>query len=210
MIVIHSDLTSVNEQLQIQLDFFDQYLKGIEKGVANWPAIKYYNFGEEAFKESNVWPPAGQARVKYFFRDKGKLKTSASAKHKGMDEYLVDFSVTTGKNNRWATQMGNHVLNLNNRNAADSLMLTYTTKPLKKDIQITGTPAITLNLSSTHQNGGIIVYLEDVDENGMSRYITEGGLLLEHRKLSEHKMFEEVPYHSFNQSDATMPLPANN
>ena len=78
--------------------------------------------------------------------------------------------------------MGNHVLNLNNRNAADSLMLTYTTKPLKKDIQITGTPAITLNLSSTHQNGGIIVYLEDVDENGMSRYITEGGLLLEHRK----------------------------
>lgn len=103
--------------------------------------------------------------------------------------------------------MGNHVLNLNNRNAADSLMLTYTTKPLKKDIQITGTPAITLNLSSTHQNGGIIVYLEDVDENGMSRYITEGGLLLEHRKLSEHKMFEEVPYHSFNQSDATsMPL----
>jgi hypothetical protein len=198
---------SVNEQLQIQLNFFDQYLKGIEKGVANWPAIKYYNFGEEAFKESNVWPPAGQARVKYFFRDKGKLKTSASAKHKGMDEYLVDFSVTTGKNNRWATQMGNHVLNLNNRNAADSLMLTYTTKPLKKDIQITGTPAITLNLSSTHQNGGIIVYLEDVDENGMSRYITEGGLLLEHRKLSEHKMFEEVPYHSFNQSDATsMPL----
>lgn len=193
---------SVNEQLQLQLDFFDQYLKGKEKGVEEWPAIKYYNFGEEAFRKSEVWPPAGQGQIKYFFRTKGKLNISASDKLEGFDEYTVDFSITTGKNNRWSTQMGKPVLNLNDRNSADSLMLTYTTEPLKEDLQITGTPAITLNLSSTHQDGGIFVYLEDVDEYGRSRYITEGGLLLEHRKLSENKMFEQVPYHSFNKYDA--------
>ncbi len=199
---------STNEQMQLQLDFFDHYLKGKDKGVQNWPAIKYYNFGEETFKESNVWPPVGHKRIKYFFHEKGKLNTSTPLKQQGVDKYTVDFSVSTGKNNRWATQMGKPILNFDNRNAADSLMLTYTSEPLKEDLQITGTPSITLSLSSSHQNAAIFVYLEDVDENGRSRYITEGGLLLEHRKLSKNKMFGELPYHSFNKSDAS-PMPVN-
>ena len=87
-------------------------------------------------------------------------------------------------------------------------MLTYTTEPLKEDLQITGTPAITINMSSTHQDAAIFVYLEDIDENGRSRYITEGGLLLEHRKLTKNPMFENIPYHSFNESDAEL-MPIN-
>lgn len=104
--------------------------------------------------------------------------------------------------------MGKHIFNLDDRNAADSLLLTYTTEPLSEDLQLTGTPAITLHLSSTHQEGAVFVYLEDVGPNGRSRYITEGGLLLEHRKLSENPMSGKAPYHSFNQSDAA-PMPVN-
>ena len=104
--------------------------------------------------------------------------------------------------------MGKDVLHLDDRNAADSLLLTYTTEPLKEDLQITGTPAITLHLSSTHQEGAVLVYLEDVDPNGRSRYITEGGLLLEHRKLSKNPMSATVPYHSFAQADAAL-MPVN-
>ncbi|MEM1339728.1 MAG: CocE/NonD family hydrolase [Bacteroidota bacterium] len=197
---------SVAEQLRLQLDFFDHYLKGKDKGVEDWPAISYYNFGEESFKQSNVWPPEGQQRIKYFLDAKGKLTSSLSDVLQGRDEYLVDFSVSTGTNNRWTTQMGKDVLNLDNRNAADSLMLTYTTEPLTEPLQITGTPVISLQLTSTHKEGAIFVYLEDVDPNGRSRYITEGGLLLEHRKLSQNDMFDGIPYHSFNQSDAS-PMP---
>lgn len=90
----------------------------------------------------------------------------------------------------------------------DSLMLTYTTQPLTNDVQITGTPSITINLASTHKEGAIFVYLEDVDEQGWSRYITEGGHLQEHRKLSKNKIFAGLPYHSFNRSDAA-PMPLN-
>ena len=53
-----------------------------------------------------------------------------------------------------------------------------------------------------------MVYLEDVDPDGRSRYITEGGLLLEHRKLSENPMSDIVPFHSFYESDAS-PMPVN-
>lgn len=196
------------EQLRLQLDFFDHYLKMKDKGVEDWPTIKYYNFGEESFKQSDIWPPKGQENVKYFLNANRKLDTSSPDEPEGMDEYLVNFSVSTGRSNRWTTQMGRPILNLDNRNASDSLMLTYTTKPLSEPLQITGTPAITLNLSSTHKEGAVFVYLEDVDPNGRSRYITEGGLLLEHRKLSNNDMFNEIPQHSYRKSDAS-PMPIN-
>jgi predicted acyl esterase len=93
--------------------------------------------------------------------------------------------------------MGKPIFNLDHRNAADSLMLTYTTDPLPEDVQITGTPFVTLKLSSTHPEGAVLVYLEDVGPNGRSRYITEGGLLLEHRKLAENPLSAVVPAHSF-------------
>lgn len=197
---------TLREQMQLHLDFFDFYLKAKETGLETWPAIRYYNFGEEAFKESDVWPPKGQQRMRYFLGSNGALKTFPADETSDVDVYQVNFEVSTGTNNRWATQMGKPILNLDNRNAADSLMLTYTSEPLTEDLQITGTPFITLHLSSTHQEGALFVYLEDVDPSGRSRYITEGGLLLEHRKPSRHEMFEGVPYHSFRESDAS-PMP---
>ncbi|MBU2940211.1 CocE/NonD family hydrolase [Lacinutrix sp. C3R15] len=205
---IVAPVPSVAEQLILQRNFFDHYIKGENKNVEDWPTIKYYNFGEESFKQSDVWPPKGQERITYYLDANGKLNASASEAPQGMDAYLVDFSVSTGTNNRWTTQMGKHILNLNNRNAADSLMLTYTTAPLEEPLQITGVPVISLSLSSTHKEGAIFVYLEDVDPSGKSRYITEGGLLLQHRKLSKNVMFNTIPYHSFKKLDAS-PMPTD-
>ena len=199
---------SKNEQLQLQLDFFDYYLKGKDNGLEDWPTIKYYNFGEEDFKTSNGWPPVNQTFTKFYLHPQGKLNTIPSGEAQAMDEYQVDFSASTGKNNRWSTQIGKDILNLNDRRKEDSLMLIYTTEPLSQDLQITGTPVINLKLSSTHQEGAIFVYLEDVAANGQSRYITEGGLLLEHRKTSNNAMYDKVPYHTFYKSDAA-PMPVD-
>jgi putative CocE/NonD family hydrolase len=196
------------EQLRLQLEFFDYYLKGKDNDVEDWPAIQYYNFGEEAFREADTWPPTGQTRVQYFLEAGHTLSPSPPGAAQGSDEYRVDYSTTTGPNNRWTTQIGEHVLNLDNRNAADSLMLTYTTAPLEEDLQITGTPFVTLQLSSTHAEGAVLVYLEDVDPTGRSRYITEGGLLLEHRKLSDNPFSDAIPYHSFYEADAA-PMPVD-
>ncbi|MCB0637662.1 MAG: CocE/NonD family hydrolase, partial [Lewinella sp.] len=199
---------SIAEQLQLQLDFFDHYLKGKDSGVEDWPTIRYYNLGAEKFLTADRWPPAGQSRLRYFLEAEGRLSASPPTAPDGSDSYEVDFSVTTGSNNRWSTQMGLPLLHLDDRSAADSLMLTYTTEPLPEDLQITGTPAITLQLSTTHPEGAVFVYLEDVAPDGRSRYITEGGLLLEHRKLSTNPLSDQAPYHSFREADAA-PMPVN-
>jgi predicted acyl esterase len=46
---------------QLRLQFFDHYLKGVRNGVPGWPAVRYYTLGEEAYRTTEVWPPAGTA-----------------------------------------------------------------------------------------------------------------------------------------------------
>ena len=199
---------SVKTQLQLQLDFFDHHLKGQDKGVEEWPTVQYYNFGEEAFRSTAVWPPEGQQRMKYYLAPANRLVTEEPTGRSGNDRYTVNYSATTGSNNRWTTQMGRDILNLNDRRAADSLLLTYTTGPMESDLQVTGTPWVTLQMSSDQEEGAVFVYMEEVGPDGTSRYLTEGGLLLQHRKLSDNPWSESVPYHSFKQTDAS-PMPLN-
>jgi hypothetical protein len=136
----------------------------------------------------------------------GVLASSAPTREGG-DRYVVDFGVNTGANNRWATQMGRPVLRLNDRAAMDARMLTYTTAPLDADMHVAGSPTIDFMVSSTHTDGAVIVYLEDVDPTGQSRYITEGGLRLIHRKLSRDTLFGITPYTSFERRDAAAMKP---
>ena len=115
--------------------------------------------------------------------------------------------MTTGPGNRWMAQMGAPILNLDDRGEMDARMLTYTAEPLESDLQVAGYPVITLSLASDREDGALFVYLEDVDPQGQSRYVTEGGLRLIHRKAAANPYFEgEEPYHSFARSDAE-PMP---
>ncbi len=194
-----------DEQHKLQLDFLDHYLKGVVNDVEDWPLIRYMNMGEEKFKESDQWPVKGVSESNFYFQEENGLSENRPTDTIGFDDYKIDFSVTTGTENRWTTQMGGPVRHLNKRNEQDDKMLTYTTSPMKEDLQITGTPTITLNLSSTHKDGAIFVYLEDVDENGVSCYITEGGIRLIHREKQENT--DAYNLHSFNKEDAEFMQP---
>ncbi len=190
-----------DEMAQLRLQFFDRYLKGVKNSVDSWPNVRYYTLGTEEYRESATWPLPGTTVRRMFFAADGGLSSSAPAQE-GSDRYVVDFGVNTGANNRWATQMGRPVLRLNDRAAMDARMLTYTTPPLEADMHIAGSPTIDLMVSSTHADGAVIVYLEDIDATGRSRYITEGGLRLIHRKLSRDTVFGITPYTSFERRDA--------
>ncbi len=190
-------------QNKMQLDFFDHYVKGIDKGVDEWPLISYFNLSEEKFKHSNEWPISGTVETNYYLQDKGGLSTALPPEECTADTYKVDFGVYTSKKNRWTTQMGGPVIDLNDRNEMDDRMQVYTSQPAEEDIQITGTPVVHLQMSSTHTDGAVLVYLEDVDEKGNSTYITEGGLRLIHRKeLPQNN--DSFNLHSFNEEYAML------
>lgn len=198
---------SVDEQMEMRRLFFDHHLKGADNGVDEWPAMRFFNLGEEAYHDTEVWPPPGTTTTTFHMDSGGRLTGDSDVVMAGSDDYAVDPEVTTGPDNRWMAQMGTPILNLDDRADMDARMLTYTTDPLQSDLQIAGYPVITLNLASDREDGALFVYLEDVDPEGRSRYVTEGGLRLIHRKTVPNPYFAgQEPYHSFARADAE-PMP---
>ncbi len=61
------------------------------------------------------------------------------------------------------------------RRSADARLLAYTSTPLDEDIEITGSPALTLHMASSQPDGAVIAYLETVKPDGTVVYLSEGG-----------------------------------
>jgi hypothetical protein len=198
---------SVTEQWLECLRFFDYYLMGIDNGVMKEKVLVYYTMGEEKWKTTNVWPPVGSTTQRWYLSGKSTLSQSPPKTKSGEDSYTVNFEATTGKTNRWHTQLGGTAVIYPDRSVEDHKLLTYTSPPLTEDTEITGYPIVTLCLTSTATDGAFFVYLEDVDETGRVIYVTEGQLRAIHRKVSTDPPPYNllVPYHSFKKKD-TMPL----
>jgi putative CocE/NonD family hydrolase len=107
------------------------------------------------------------------------------------------------------TQMGRPV-EYPDRREEDAKLLTYTSAPLDYDLEVTGSPTVTVHLASTHTDGALYVYLEDVGPDGRVSYLTEGLLRLIHRKTRDPRTAPYIPlgvYHSFTEADAEPLVP---
>ena len=96
------------------------------------------------------------------------------------------------------------------RRRQDVRCLVYTTAPLERDTEVTGTPLVTLFVRSTATDAQFFVYLEDVGPNGDAgccAYVTEGVFRALHRQISTEAppYVVPVPGHSFKRQDA-LPL----
>lgn len=207
---------SVAEQIQMRLDFLDHYLKGAKNEVPSWPAIRYFNLNEEKMQEAATWPIPGTKKTTFYLRGKGALSKLKPDEDTAKDDYRVDFGASTGFKNRWMTQMGEPVLNLDNRARSEKRLLTYTSEPFKSDTQMTGSIIAKLHLASTHKDGSVLVYVSLIDsaeqtpegKQPKSRYLTEGGIRLIHRKEKKDPDFRgTAPFHSFRENDAMEMVP---
>jgi len=162
------------------------------KRVADFPGrqLQYFTVGENVWKTTDIWPPRGHRLKRMWLGAENMLASKSVESQQGQDVYKVDFSAGTGTSSRWATQLGGGDVWYGDRSQADRRLLTYTSTPLDQDMELSGTAVISLNLSSSRDDAAIIVYLEDVDESGYVRMLTEGQLRLLHRVDKE--LFDPV------------------
>lgn len=193
---------SQEEQVQWLIDFFDTFLKDAGSGTPRHE-ISYYTMNGGGWRTTTTWPPAGMTPQVWYFGPDHTLVPQAPGSENQSDAYTVDFSATTGDSNRWWTQLGGLDVIYPDRADADALLLTYTSAPLSSDIEITGSPVITLYVSSTADDGAFHVYLEDVAPDGRVTYLTEGILRALHRHIStDQPPYAQLgPYHSFLRAD---------
>lgn len=199
------------EQAMAVTAFFDRYLKDGEPDPVH-KEIRYYTMGEGLWKTTAVWPVAGLTATPFYFYPDGSMQETKPQDTAGTNRYTIDFSATTGENNRWRTQLGGQPLVYPDRAAEDQKLLTYTSAPLEHDIEITGNPIVTLNLSSSVTDGAFFVYLEAVAPDGKVIYITEGQLRALHRKESTRDLGRVIlgPRHSYERADGQALVPGEN
>lgn len=189
------------------LRFFDHHLKGIETGIADEPAVRYYTMGEERWKTANAWPVPGTLTRSWYFAPANALSPNPPSDANGSDLYRVDFTAGTGSRSRWNTLVGGGPVTYPDRSIEDRKLLTYTSEPLSSDVEVTGHPVVTLLVNSTADDGAFFVYLEEVDEIGQVHYVTEGALRAVHRKRTGNPpaYASIIPHRSYLRRDA-MPL----
>lgn len=187
-------------------EYFERHLKGAseEKEARR---IIYFTYVADSWRETSVWPPQGIVTETWYLAPGGGLSLEAPTEGEGSDGYTVDFTATTGSENRWMSQMGEPV-HYGDRRDEDKKLLVYTSSPLEEDVELTGSPTVRIFVASTHEDGAFYVYLEDVGPDGRVSYLTEGLLRAVHRKTTDPATAPYVPlgvYHTFRKEDA-LPL----
>jgi len=199
---------TVDEQYADIFAFLEPYMKVDAAASVPEKELVYYTVGENTWKTTRVWPPQGQVMERWYLQSDHVLDPVKPPSDQAPDQYKVDFETGTGNSSRWATQLGGGDVYYGDRTEADRKLLSYTSAPLEEDTELTGSAVISLEVSSTHQDGAVIAYLEDVAPDGYVRMLSEGQLRLIHRAVADKPDYETFgPFHSFEQKDGQAMVP---
>ena len=178
--------------------WFDFWLKGIDNGIMIESPVQYSvstTSGVTRWRGADDLPVAGtQSRKLYLSvpagadaRREGVL-SEASGVEQAL-QYTTDYEVSTGPQTRTSYLWKSVQMKYGDLSHRLGRVLTFTTPPLTKDVELTGVPTLRLPLAVSASTAAIFATLEDVQPNGSSRYLTEGVLNLEYRAalpLPEH------------------------
>lgn len=192
------------DQYRMEADFMDGLLRrDAPQHIES--SIHYYTMGEGGWHTTDVWPPPGLNSQRLYLSEHNSLRAKPPIVVESPDRYTVDFTASSGNHTRWHTQLGGDDVVYPDRSTEDRKLLVYTGEPLENDLEITGSPVVTLQISSTAGDGAIHAYLEDVSPQGRATYLDEGIFRVIHRKEVDSK---DLPYqplgpaHSFLRADA--------
>jgi putative CocE/NonD family hydrolase len=197
------------------LRWFDRWLKGITNGIMDEPPVQFQLMKgpkQNEWRTAMEWPVADAVQVPYYFGggpsgsiasvNDGELGTTPPTDNAGRDEYQTDYTTTSGKTSRWDNAVGGG-FGYGDMTENDRKGLTYTTPPLVEDLDVSGHPVAHLWVSSPAEDGDFFLYLEEVDAQGVSHYVSEGAIKASHRVLNE-PYYDNLglPFHRSYAEDA--------
>lgn len=163
---------------QIQLRWFDQYVKGLDVGADTLPNVTQWVYGHEHYVTATDWPnPQAVARRLYLHGDRSLSATPAAADEAGNSVLQVPIEgLCSASSVQWtAGALGYVPLPcFENSNASESLAVKYETPVLDEDLYLNGPIQADVWMSTTALDAGLSVRVDDVDENGVARSLSNG------------------------------------
>jgi hypothetical protein len=164
--------------------FFDHFLQGKQNGFADRPRVRYFNIGDNEWRDADEWPPK-QHSIRYLYlQAEGRLSSNVPAAE-SLDTYIYDpadpVSITAGTND-WGRAAGlpdrQQILDRPD-------VLIYETAALEDDLDISGPILLELYAATTAKNTDFTGALVDVYPDGYSLLIQEGILRASFRNVDE-------------------------
>lgn len=140
------------------LAWYDHWLKGVDTGIMDGPPVRYVLPGTDGWHTSRTWPPQA-AHLRWALRADGQLSDDEG--DPGAREYLT---LGAGLNRAKASPVD------------PPTMLTWTSAPLDRSLDVVGDIELRLEASATAIDTAWIVMLRDVAPDGEVTDVTAGWL----------------------------------
>jgi putative CocE/NonD family hydrolase len=189
------------------LRFFDEHLMGRDTGLTAEAPIHYFSLHAEAWHEAHSWPPVEETARLLLAADGALADRAGEA---GQDETRADFAWGSGHGTRYERIAGiNSTTYYADWAEHAAPLLSYTSAPLPRDMELTGHGLADLWIASSEPDAALFVYVSEVEANGTLRYVTEGLLRALHRKESPAPQYYQTswPFRSFRREDAAPLVP---
>jgi len=145
--------------------------------------VRFFSMGADRWHESPVWPPAGAQMATYFLSNHSKLVADEASVNSIVITSHVNLNATTGKKNRWYTQLAKPI-EYGDRRGAESNMVVFRTPAFEATKFLTGEVDVRLQIEVSSPRAVVIAYLELEEPSGYVHYITEGMLQARFRTSS--------------------------
>lgn len=162
----------------IALQWFDQYEKGMSVGADQLPNVTQYLYGQGHFVTAQDWPhPLASAQQWYLHADKSlsTAQPAAGAAAVKMPQEPLE-GICSESTSQWTAGLLG-LLSLpcfTNDNLAETLEAKYDSAVMAQDFYINGPIMADLWISTTAQDAGVVVRVDDVGPDGKAFALTNG------------------------------------
>jgi putative CocE/NonD family hydrolase len=188
------------------LPFYDLHLKGRNNGFMEQEPVRVFVRGANVWRAEEAWPPK-RTHVPYYLR-KGPTGSLTSMNDGGMstDKPPANEQATSYTYPDWEWVNGVAIIGPDGRIDPPRRVLTFTTAPLEKDLDVTGPMVLKLFASSTAIDTQFIVKLTDQHpQDDAARKtgaqpgftaVSKGWLKASHREKDEKRSTETRPFYT--------------
>lgn len=179
-----------------ELPFFDQYVKGVDRGLAAKPPVEIFYMGVNKWKGHEAWPIPGATPTPFYLNASGKL---SRAKSEGTTGYVYDPAnpvPTTGGNNCCGSPTDAGPFDQGRLDARGDI-LRFVGEPLSAPLAIAGPVKMMLHAATDGPDTDWMIKLIDVYPDGKAYPMAEGMLRARFRqgldkpaKLTPHQVYE--------------------
>jgi uncharacterized protein len=167
-------------QLQFEsLRWFDYWLKGIDTGIMDVPAVRLFVMGTNQWKQADDWPLPETQWTPFYLHEDGILS----------------------EHEHWPSESSSSFEDSPVHRGA----LKFASPPLVEDTEVIGPIVLNLHASSTDDDSLFIITLRERDRQGNERILTEGWLRGTHREVDSKRSKPWRPFHTHAKSQPLNP-----